>query len=88
MDLKSYRRWYDYSKARDDMFQATDSEHAPWYVVPSDDKRRARLNVISHLLAHVPYKAQRRAKVKLPPRQDLRDYVEPDYPYKLVQQRY
>ncbi len=87
MDLKSYSRWYDYSKARDKMFQATDTAHAPWFVVPSDDKRRARLNLINHLLEQVPYQAPRRAKVKLPPRQDAQDYVEPDYPYKLVQQR-
>jgi polyphosphate kinase 2 len=88
MDLKSYSRWYDYSRARDEMFKATDSAHAPWYVVPSDDKRRARLNVISHLLENVPYKAPRRAKIKLPPRQDARGYVEPDYPYKRVPQRF
>jgi polyphosphate kinase len=88
MDLKSYSRWYDYSKARDAMFRATDSEHAPWYVVPSDDKRRARLNVISHLLEHVPYKAPQRQAIKLPPRQAARGYVEPDYPYKIVRQRF
>ncbi len=51
MDLKSYSRWYDYSRARDDMFQATDTPWAPWYVVRSDDKKRARLNTITHLLA-------------------------------------
>src|SRR5271154_2882761 len=55
MDLKSYSRWYDYSRARDDMFKATDTSWAPWYVVRSDDKRRARLNVISHLLTRIPY---------------------------------
>lgn len=68
MDLKSYSRWYDYSRARDEMFQATDSEHAPWFIVPSDNKRRARLNMISHLLEHMPYKAPLRAKIKLPTR--------------------
>ena len=55
MDLKSYSRWYDYSRARDEMFKATDTPWAPWYVVRSDDKRRARLNVITHLLKHIPY---------------------------------
>src|SRR5579864_159768 len=66
MDLKSYSRWYDYSRARDDMFSATDTPWAPWYVVRSDDKKRARLNTISHLLSHIPYKDVPRDKVKLP----------------------
>ncbi len=66
MDLKSYSRWYDYSRARDDMFAATDSPHAPWYVVPSDDKRRARLNVIHHILKQVPYKAMPRREDQVP----------------------
>ena len=69
MDLKSYSRWYDYSRARDDMFKATDTGFAPWYVATSDDKRRARLNIISHLLDKVPYKKPPRDKVKLPERQ-------------------
>ena len=69
MDLKSYSRWYDYSRARDEMFQATDTPWAPWYVVRSDDKKRARLNTISHLLKHIPYKELPREKVKLPDRQ-------------------
>ena len=84
MDLKSYARWYDYSRARDDMFKATDTSWAPWYVVRSDDKRRARLNVISHLLAQIPYEKLPRDKPILPKRQKARGYVEPDYPYKLV----
>ena len=84
MDLKSYSRWYDYSRARDAMFQATDTAWAPWYVAPSDDKRRARLNIIRHILRHVPYKEPEREKVKLPKRQDPGDYREPDYPWKLV----
>jgi polyphosphate kinase 2 len=84
MDLKSYSRWYDYSRARDAMFAATDTPWAPWYVVRSDDKRRARLNVISHLLRHVPYEEIARKKVKLPDRQKPQGYVEPDYPYKYV----
>src|SRR5882672_8940774 len=56
MDLKSYNRWYDYSRARDDMFKATDTAWAPWFVARSDDKKRARLNIISHILSKVPYK--------------------------------
>jgi polyphosphate kinase len=88
MDLDSYGRWYDYSKARDEMFAATDTPHAPWYVAPSDDKRRARLNIISHLLSKVPYKNAPREKVKLPDRQKAHGYREPDYPYKYVTERY
>jgi polyphosphate kinase 2 len=84
MDLKSYSRWYDYSRARDDMFQATDTSWAPWYVVRSDDKKRARLNIISHLLRHVPHKDPPRDKVKLPDRQKAHGYKEPDFPYKLI----
>jgi polyphosphate kinase 2 len=86
MDLKSYGRWYDYSRARDAMFQATDSSWAPWYVAHSDDKRRARLNVISHLLRHVPYEELPREKIKLPERQKPHGYKEPDYPYKVIQE--
>ena len=84
MDLKSYSRWYDYSHARDEMFQATDTPWAPWYVVHSDDKKRARLNVITHLLKHIPYEELPREKIKLPDRQKAHGYKEPDYPYKLV----
>jgi polyphosphate kinase 2 len=84
MDLKSYSRWYDYSRARDEMFAATDSSWAPWYVVHSDDKRRARLNVITHILKHIPYEELPRSKVKLPKRQKPHGYKEPDYPYKVV----
>src|SRR5947207_1521340 len=62
MDLESYRRWYDYSRARDMMLEATDSKHAPWHIVRSDDKRRARLNCISHVLRSIPYKKVQRAK--------------------------
>jgi polyphosphate kinase len=84
MDLKSYSRWYDYSRARDDMFKASDTPWAPWHVVRSDDKRRARLNVISHLLSIIPYKELPREKVVLPKRGKAHGYVEPDYPYKYV----
>ena len=68
MDLESFRRWYQYSRARDRMLAATDSKFAPWYIVPSDDKRKARLNCISHLLSLIPYRKVPREKVKLPKR--------------------
>ncbi len=66
MDVESYGRWYAYSRARDMMLKATDSKHAPWHIVRSDNKRRARLNCISHILQSIPYKKVKRAKVKLP----------------------
>ena len=84
MDLKSYGRWYDYSRARDEMFKATDTPWAPWNVVRSDDKRRARLNAITHLLKHIPHEELAREKIKLPERQKPRGYQEPDYPFKFV----
>ena len=68
MDTESFGRWYDYSRARDMMFEATDTKHAPWRLIRSDDKRRARLNVISHILDTIPYKKTTRDKVKLPKR--------------------
>jgi len=77
MDLKSYSRWYDYSRARDDMFAATDLDISPWYVVRSEDKKRARLNVISHLLAQIPFEKIPRKKIKLPKRQPREGYQEP-----------
>jgi polyphosphate kinase len=88
MDLLSYGRWYDYSRARDDMFQASDTPHAPWHVVRSDDKRRARLNIIAHILDTIPYKDVPREKVKLPDRQKPGGYKEPNYPYKYIEERY
>ena len=84
MDLESYKRWYDYSRARDAMFEATDSGWAPWHVVKSDDKKRARLNVIHHLLSLVPYKELPRDKVELPKRQSPRGYTEPAYEFKYI----
>jgi polyphosphate kinase 2 len=84
MDLKSYSHWYDYSRARDAMFAATDTPVSPWYVVDANDKRRARLNCISHLLSQVPYEEVPREPVKFPKRQAKGDYVEPDYPYRMV----
>ena len=74
MDLKSYSRWYDYSRARDEMFKATSHEAAPWYVVRSDDKKRARLNGIKHILSLIPYKQIKRDKIKLPPRSNKDRY--------------
>jgi polyphosphate kinase 2 len=68
-DLCSRGRWFEYSRARDIMFEATDTKYAPWYIVPSDDKRRARLNCISHLLGLIPYKKLPKKKVKVPERQ-------------------
>jgi polyphosphate kinase 2 len=88
MDLKSYSRWYDYSRARDDMFKFTDTESAPWFVVKSDDKHRARLNLISDMLSRIPYQSVSRKAVKLPKRAKPDGYSEPDYPYKFVRERY
>ena len=80
MDLKSYRRWYDYSRARDAMFAATDTAWAPWYIARTDSKRRGRLNIISHLLSQVPYKPLTPRDVTLPRRQPAHGYVQPDLP--------
>jgi polyphosphate kinase 2 (PPK2 family) len=84
MDLKSYSRWYDYSRARDAMFVATDTAWAPWYIARTDDKQRGRLNIISHLLSQVPYKPLAHQDVTLPKRQGARGYVEPDLPLRFV----
>jgi len=88
MDLKSYSRWYDYSRARDAMFAATDTNFAPWRVAPSDRKKSVRLNIISDILKRVPYKELPREKLKLPARQKPGDYVDPDYLLKVIEQRY
>jgi polyphosphate kinase len=89
MDLESHRRWYEYSRARDEMLQATDSSFAPWYIVRADDKRRARLNCIAHLLSLIPYKQIKGAKVKIPKRQKRNGYVEPtNRVYKVVPERF
>jgi polyphosphate kinase len=84
MDLKSYRRWSDYSRARDAMFAATDTDWAPWYLAHSDDKRRARLNIISHLLSQIPYKPLPARDVTLPKRQRRGGYTEPDLPLRYI----
>ncbi len=78
LDLKSYSRWYDYARARDAMFAATDTAWAPWYVAHTDDKKRGRLNIISHLLSQVPYKPLTTHDVTLPKRQRPAGYAEPD----------
>jgi hypothetical protein len=74
MDLESYGRWYAYSRARDMMLEATDTKESPWYIVRSDDKRRARLNCIAHLLSLIPYEEVPRDKVKLPKRSTKGEY--------------
>lgn len=74
MDLESYKRWYAFSKARDVMLERTDSEHAPWHIVDSNDKKRARLNAIAHILSRIPYERIRRDKVKLPARKEGQKY--------------
>jgi polyphosphate kinase 2 len=84
MDLKSYSRWFDYARARDDMFAATDTAWAPWYVINSDDKKRTRLNVITHLLSQVPYVPLEHREVELPKRQPAGDYLEPNLPLRYV----
>jgi polyphosphate kinase 2 len=84
MDLKSYSRWYDYSRARDAMFAASDTAWAPWYIAHTDDKMRGRLNIISHLLSQVPYKPLALQDVTLPKRQRPNGYVEPDLPLRHI----
>ncbi len=88
MDLESHRRWYDYSRARDAMLAATDTALAPWYVVPSDDKKRARLNCIADLLSRIPYDEISYTPPKLPPRQKPKGYEEPRLQHQQVAQRW
>jgi polyphosphate kinase 2 len=84
LDLKSYSRWYDYSRARDAMFAATDTTWAPWYIAHTDDKRRGRLNIISHLLSQVPYKPLAHQDITLPKRQPRGGYRQPDLPWRRI----
>ncbi len=84
MDLKSYSRWDDYTKARDEMIAASDTPWAPWYIALSHDKKRARLNIITHLLGRIPYEEVPREKVKLPSRRKVGKYKSPDYPFKFI----
>jgi polyphosphate kinase 2 (PPK2 family) len=86
MDLKSFDRWDDYTRARDEMFAATDTAWAPWFVARSEDKKRVRLNVIRHILKLVPYKVAPAEKVKLPKRKVGRTKGA-DYPFKYVPER-
>ena len=88
MDVESYSRWYDYSRARDAMFEATDSSWAPWYAVRSDDKGSTRLNILSHILEQIPYKEIPSEKVVLPKRQKRGDYVETKYPFRFIPEKY
>jgi len=87
-DLESHRRWYDFSRARDAMFAASDSDFAPWHVINSDDSRRARLNCIAHLLSMMPYKEVARPKIKLSERQGPDGYVEPQWRRHVVPEVY
>jgi polyphosphate kinase 2 (PPK2 family) len=84
MDLKSYGRWYDYSRARDEMFRTTDTSWAPWFVADTSDKKRGRLNIISHLLSVVPYEPLEPRDIKLPRRQKPRGYQDPQLPLRHV----
>jgi polyphosphate kinase 2 (PPK2 family) len=84
MDLESYTRWFDYSRARDDMFAATDTAWAPWFVAHTDDKKRSRLNVITHLLSQVPYEPLAPRDIVLPKRQTRGDYQEPQLPLRYI----
>jgi polyphosphate kinase len=88
MDLESHRRWYDYSRARDEMFATTDTPESPWYVVDSHDQKRGRLNCITHLLSLIPYEEVPHEKVKLPDRQPRGDYVESDHPFRWIPPKY
>ena len=87
MDIKSFDRWDDYTRCRDEMFAATDSSWAPWYMAHSEDKKKVRLNVIRHLLSHVPYEELESPKVKLPKRK-IGKYKAADYPFKVIADHY
>ncbi len=87
MDLESYRHWYDYSRARDQMFAATDTDANPWYVVNAHDQRQARLNCIAHLLSQIPYADAARVEITLPERLPRGDYHESDHPFRFVPER-
>ena len=88
MDLKSYGRFYDYSRARDEMFKATDNGFAPWFVGSTEDIRRGRLNFISHFLSQIPYEKLPRKKIKLPKRQKRHGYVEQEQNFKAIEEKY
>ncbi len=88
LDLESYSRWYDYSRARDAMFANTDTAWAPWFIARTDDKKRGRLDIISHLLSQIPYEKIKRPDVELPRRQAAHGYVEPDLPLRRIPELY
>jgi polyphosphate kinase len=88
LDLKSYSRWYDYSRARDTMLAATDTAWAPWFIANNEDKKRGRLNIISHLLSRIPYEPLTLPAVEFPKRQAAGDYVEPDFPLRYIPTRF
>jgi polyphosphate kinase 2 (PPK2 family) len=88
MDVQAQARWYDYSRARDAMFVATDTPDCPWYVVPSNDQRRARLNCITHFLSLIPYEEVPREPIKFPKRQAKGDYKESDHPFRYVPEKF
>lgn len=87
MDIKSYNHWDDYTQARDAMFAASDTSWAPWFVARSEDKKRVRLNVISHLLSHIPYESVPTEHVKLPKRK-IGQYKTMDYPFRYIAEKY
>jgi len=84
MDLKSYSRWFDYSRARDAMIAASDTSWAPWYIADTDDKKRGRLNIIAHLLSQVPYPPLAARRITLPKRQEPGDYRENELPLRRI----
>ncbi len=88
LDLKSYSRWYDYSRARDAMLAATDTAWGPWYIARTDDKQRGRLNIISHLLSQIPYKPLAHRDITLPKRQRAAGYTEPDLSQRYIPTRF
>lgn len=88
MDLESHRRWYDFSRARDAMFEATDLPETPWYVVDSNDQRRGRLNCITHMLSLIPYYEVPHDKVELPERNGPEGYIETKHPFRYVPGKY
>lgn len=89
MDLKSFTRWDDYTRARDEMFAASDTSWAPWYMARSEDKRRVRLNIISHLLQQVPYEdITQEQKIELPKRGRINRYKAAHYPFRMVEERF
>jgi polyphosphate kinase len=88
MDLKSHSRWYEYSRARDEIFAATDTELAPWYVADSNKKKRALLNIISHLLEQVPYQSPARERLVLPAREKPHGYREREHGHRCISAKY